>query len=38
MTFQPRMNNRIGGFKVVGKIHRREWNGITADLNEVECA
>lgn len=38
VTFQPRMNNRIGGFKVVGKIHRREWNGITADLNEVECA
>ena len=38
VSFQPRMNNRIGGFKVVGKIHRRQWNGITADLTEVECA
>ncbi|MCB5201298.1 AraC family transcriptional regulator [Neorhizobium sp. T786] len=31
------MSNRIGGFKVVGKIHRRQWNGITADLTQVEC-
>ena len=32
------MNNRISGFKVVGNIHSRRWNGITADLTEVECA
>jgi AraC family transcriptional regulator len=31
------MNNRIGGFKIVGKIHSRQWNGITADLTQVEC-
>ncbi|MCJ8517497.1 AraC-like DNA-binding protein [Pseudorhizobium tarimense] len=38
MTFQPRMNNRIDGFSVVGKIRSRQWNGMTADLTEVECA
>jgi AraC-like DNA-binding protein len=32
------MNNRIDGFTVVGKIHTRQWNGITADLTQVECA
>ncbi len=37
VTFQPRMNNRIDGFKVVGKIHSRQWNGIIADLTEVRC-
>src|SRR3546814_2988497 len=38
MTFQPQMSNRIGGFKVVGRVQRREWNGITADLTQVERA
>jgi AraC family transcriptional regulator len=38
VTFQPRMNNRIDGFKVVGQIRSRRWNGIIADLTEVECA
>ncbi len=38
LTFQPRMSNRIDGFKVVGKIRSRQWNGITVDLTEVECA
>lgn len=32
------MNNRIEGFTVVGQIHSRRWNGIVADLTEVECA
>jgi AraC-like DNA-binding protein len=38
VTFQPRMNNHIEGFTVVGQIHSRRWNGIVADLTEVECA
>ena len=38
MTFQPRMQNRIEGFSVVGGLNRRHWNGIVADLWEVECA
>ena len=38
MTFQPRMNNRISGFSVIGGLNRREWNGIVADLWDVECA
>jgi AraC family transcriptional regulator len=38
MTFQPRMSNRIDGFSVIGGLRRRHWNGITADLWEVECA
>ena len=38
MTFQPRMHNRISGFNVVGGLQRRNWNGIVADLWEVECA
>ncbi|MEB2845449.1 helix-turn-helix domain-containing protein [Rhizobiales bacterium RZME27] len=36
MTFQPRMQNRIEGF-AVGSLHRRAWNGIVADLWDVEC-
>jgi transcriptional regulator GlxA family with amidase domain len=32
------MNNRIEGFSVVGQIQSRRWNGIVADLTEVECA
>lgn len=31
------MNNRIGGFTVIGKIHRRTWNGIIADVTQVAC-
>ncbi|SMF52484.1 AraC family transcriptional regulator [Neorhizobium sp. CSC1952] len=38
MTFQPRMQNRIEGFSVIGGLRRRHWNGITADLWDVECA
>lgn len=38
MTFQPRMQNRISGFSVIGDVHRRNWNGIVADLWDVECA
>jgi AraC-like DNA-binding protein len=38
MIFQPRMQNRIEGFSVIGGLRRRYWNGITADLWEVECA
>lgn len=38
MTFQPRMNNRISGFSVIGGLNRRAWNGIVADLWDVECA
>ncbi|WP_275787740.1 helix-turn-helix domain-containing protein [Pararhizobium gei] len=38
MTFQPRMNNRISGFSVVGSWKRRSWNGVVADLWDVECA
>jgi AraC-like DNA-binding protein len=38
MTFQPKMRNQIEGFSVVGGLRRRYWNGITADLWDVECA
>ncbi len=38
MTFQPRMQNRIEGFSVVGDLNRRHWNGIVADVWDVECA
>lgn len=38
MTFQPRMQNKIEGFSVIGGLRRRHWNGITADLWDVECA
>jgi AraC-like DNA-binding protein len=38
MTFQPRMHNRIGGFSVIGDVHRRQWNGIVADVWNVNCA
>ncbi|PKA43416.1 AraC family transcriptional regulator (plasmid) [Rhizobium sullae] len=38
MTFQPRMQNRIEGFSVVGGMNRRNWNGIVADVWDVECA
>ncbi len=37
MTFQPRMQNKIAGFKIQGELHRREWNGIIADVWDVEC-
>lgn len=38
MAFQPRMDNQIEGFSVMGGLRRRYWNGITADLWDVECA
>lgn len=37
MTFQPRMDNRIEGFSV-NNAHRRVWNGIVADVCDVDCA
>ncbi|QRY65578.1 helix-turn-helix transcriptional regulator (plasmid) [Ensifer sp. PDNC004] len=37
MSFQPRMQNKISGFKVIGGLNRREWNGIIADVWDVEC-
>ncbi|MCF3642601.1 AraC family transcriptional regulator [Rhizobium sp. TRM95111] len=38
MSFQPRMHNRIEGFSVIGGLRRRSWNGVVADLWDVECA
>jgi AraC family transcriptional regulator len=38
MDFRPRMNNRIDGFSVVNAFHRRYWEGMVADLWEVDCA
>ncbi|MDK4701611.1 AraC family transcriptional regulator [Rhizobium sp. CNPSo 4062] len=38
MTFQPRMQNKIGGFSVIGGMHRRYWNGMVADIWNVNCA
>lgn len=38
MTFQPRMQNKIEGFSVVGGVNRRNWNGIVADVWDVQCA
>jgi AraC-like DNA-binding protein len=38
MTFQPRMDNQIEGFSVMGGLRRRYWNGIAADLWDVTCA
>ncbi|MBY5798895.1 helix-turn-helix domain-containing protein [Rhizobium leguminosarum] len=38
MTFQPRMQNKIQGFSIIGGVHRRLWNGIVADVWDVECA
>jgi AraC-like DNA-binding protein len=32
------MKNKIGGFTVVGGLHRRRWNGIVADVWNVNCA
>jgi AraC-like DNA-binding protein len=31
------MQNKISGFKVLGGLNRREWNGIIADVWDVEC-
>ncbi|MCO5734228.1 AraC family transcriptional regulator [Rhizobium sp. SSA_523] len=38
MTFQPQMQNSIQGFSVIGGLRRRAWNGMVADLWDVECA
>lgn len=38
MTFQPRMDNKIEGFSVVGDVRRRTWSGIVADVWDVDCA
>ncbi len=36
--FQPRMQNSIEGFSVMGGLRRKTWHGIVADLWDVECA
>jgi len=36
VTFLPRMQNRIQGFSVTRESHR-VWNGIAADVWDVEC-
>ncbi|MCM2473330.1 helix-turn-helix transcriptional regulator [Rhizobium sp. CG5] len=38
MTYLPRMNNKIDGFSVLDGYHRRYWNGMVADLWNVDCA
>ncbi|CAN7369703.1 AraC family transcriptional regulator [Rhizobium sp. LjRoot30] len=38
MTFLPQMQNRISGFSVKKGPRRLSWNGIVADLWDVECA
>lgn len=38
MKFLPRMNNSINGFSVMGGLRRRQWNGVVADLWDVQCA
>ncbi|GLU81039.1 AraC family transcriptional regulator [Rhizobium sp. NBRC 114257] len=32
------MQNKIGGFSVIGGMHRRHWNGMVADIWNVNCA
>ncbi len=36
--FQPRMQNSIEGFSIIGGLRRKVWHGIVADLWDVECA
>lgn len=38
MNFQPRMSNRIEGFSIGQDCARRHWNGLVADVWNVECA
>lgn len=38
MSYLPRMNNRIDGFSVIQGFHRRYWDGMVADLWNVDCA
>ncbi len=38
MTFRPRMHNKIEGFSVIGGVRHRSWNGVAADLWDVECS
>lgn len=38
MNFQPRMRNTIEGFSVGNGFSRRYWNGMVADVWNVECA
>lgn len=38
MTFQPRMSNSIEGFSLGKGLARRSWNGMVADVWDVECA
>ncbi|MFB2552831.1 helix-turn-helix domain-containing protein [Ensifer soli] len=37
MAFEPRMHNRISGFSV-GGFHRRHFDGVVADVWDVDCA
>lgn len=36
-AFRPRMNSQIVGFSVVGSLKWRMWQGVAADLWDVEC-
>lgn len=37
VNFNPRMESRISGFRVVGDLKWRVWNGVVADLWDVSC-
>lgn len=37
MNFNPRMESRIDGFRVVQDLRWRVWNGVVADLWDVAC-
>lgn len=37
LSFSPRMESRISGFKVIGDLRWRVWNGVVADLWDVAC-
>lgn len=38
MNFSPRMKSQISGFAVVGELEWRIWDGVSADVWEVDCA
>jgi AraC-like DNA-binding protein len=38
MNFQPRMSNTIEGFSIGKNCARRHWNGLVADVWNVDCA
>jgi AraC family transcriptional regulator len=38
LNFSPRMQSRVRGFVVVGELRWRVWDGVVADVWEVNCA